>query len=159
MLATEPHGKHAMGCSVNCVGCCCCSAGGVPTVAFIPTANGPAPSVEGTTVQICPYGTYTEGLGAASFDQCCKSSSHYSRLARFLTVGYCVTAQSGHHTTALALQHSQCGSHHMCSACTSQVYRQQFVRSLAKRTALLARPSKFPATLLLLRNMHVCGLQ
>lgn len=47
--------------------CCCCSAGGVPTAAFEPSKPT---ALEGTTVQICPYGTFTQELGSTSLDQC-----------------------------------------------------------------------------------------
>jgi hypothetical protein len=45
----------------------CYCPGGNPTAAFSPAAPT---DVAGTTVEICPYQTWTEGTGASSPDQC-----------------------------------------------------------------------------------------
>lgn len=47
----------------------CHSVGGVPTAAFDPAKPT---AVEGTTVQMCRYGTFTQELESTSLDQCCK---------------------------------------------------------------------------------------
>lgn len=72
MLAAGLRGKrHGAQCRVLAffVFAVCCSAGGVPTAAFDPAKPT---ALEGTTVQLCPYGTFTQELGSTSLDQCCK---------------------------------------------------------------------------------------
>lgn len=45
--------------------------GGRPNSTFVPSNPGVPPANE-TTWKLCPNGTWTIGLGAADFKQCCK---------------------------------------------------------------------------------------